>query len=72
MNQYDDYNTTINEVHHTEKLDSPSGTAISTAEILINELDRYSNWIEGKQNQQETIVFMPLAKKCARNTCGKI
>ena len=57
MNQYNDYNTTINEVHHTEKLDSPSGTAISTAEILIKELDRYSNWIEGKQNNQETIVI---------------
>ena len=35
MNQHNDYNTTINEVHHTEKLDSPSGTAISTAEIAI-------------------------------------
>ena len=57
MNQYNDYNTTINEVHHTEKLDSPSGTAISTAEILIKELDRYSKWIEGKQNNQETIVI---------------
>ncbi len=63
MNQYNDYNTTINEVHHTEKLDSPSGTAISTAEILIKELDRYSMWIEGKQNNQETIAIHASRKK---------
>lgn len=44
MNKQKSYNVKINEVHHTEKIDSPSGTAITTAEILIKELDKYSKW----------------------------
>ena len=56
MNEHDNYQVKIKEVHHTEKLDSPSGTAISTAEILINQIDRYSSWIEGdKQDKKITI-----------------
>ena len=47
MNEHDDYQVKIKEVHHTEKLDSPSGTAISTAEILINQIERYTSWVEG-------------------------
>ena len=37
------YNTTIEEVHHIEKLDAPSGTAISLANDIINETN-YDNW----------------------------
>jgi len=56
MNEHDNYQVKIKEVHHTEKLDSPSGTAISTAEILINQIDRYSSWTEGdKQDKKITI-----------------
>ena len=44
MNKQKSYNVKINEVHHTEKIDTPSGTAITTAEILIKELDKYSKW----------------------------
>ena len=56
MNEHDDYQVKIKEVHHTEKLDSPSGTAISTAEILINQIERYTSWVEGdKQDKMITI-----------------
>lgn len=51
MNEHDDYQVKIKEVHHTEKLDSPSGTAISTAEILIDQIDRYSSWVEGEDQK---------------------
>lgn len=44
MNKYDDYQVSINEIHHTGKLDAPSGTAISIAKELINNLDRKTNW----------------------------
>ena len=56
MNQYDDYQVNIKEVHHTEKLDSPSGTAISIAEILIDEINRYSSWTEADK-QDKTITI---------------
>ena len=59
MNEYDDYQVKIKEVHHTEKWDSPSGTAISTAEILIDQIDRYSTWKEADK-QEKTITIESL------------
>ena len=44
MNPHAAYNVKIEENHHTEKLDSPSGTAITLAEGVIRNLDRKSNW----------------------------
>lgn len=39
-----EYNIEIEEIHHTEKLDAPSGTAIAAARILIEEQDKYEAW----------------------------
>ena len=44
MNNHSQYDTEILEIHHTEKLDAPSGTAITLAEGLIEKLDRKSGW----------------------------
>jgi len=44
MNKYDDYNISIEEIHHTAKLDAPSGTAISLAKDIIKEVDRKTKW----------------------------
>jgi 4-hydroxy-tetrahydrodipicolinate reductase len=44
MNAYPDYEVTIEEIHHTAKLDAPSGTAISLAKDILKELDRKNNW----------------------------
>ncbi|MDW8419921.1 MAG: 4-hydroxy-tetrahydrodipicolinate reductase [Chitinophagales bacterium] len=38
------YKIHITEIHHTEKKDAPSGTAVKTAEILLEELQRYKQW----------------------------
>jgi len=40
---YPDYNLNIEEIHHTQKLDAPSGTAISLADDIIQNSD-YNNW----------------------------
>ena len=40
---FSDYKVSIEETHHTKKLDAPSGTAISLAETIINN-SNYSNW----------------------------
>jgi 4-hydroxy-tetrahydrodipicolinate reductase len=50
MNQHNSYSAKINETHHTEKVDSPSGTAITTAEIILEEMDYYSNWLSNTSN----------------------
>ncbi len=35
LSRFDTYSTAIEEIHHTQKLDAPSGTAISLAEGII-------------------------------------
>jgi 4-hydroxy-tetrahydrodipicolinate reductase len=44
MNSFPEYEVGISEIHHTQKLDAPSGTAISIAEILLKEIERKKNW----------------------------
>lgn len=44
MKNYPDYKTEIEEIHHTEKLDSPSGTAITLAEGIIEQINRFKSW----------------------------
>ena len=43
MTNLKQYNVSMEEIHHTQKLDAPSGTAITLAEGVIKNSD-YSNW----------------------------
>jgi 4-hydroxy-tetrahydrodipicolinate reductase len=43
MSKFDSYKVEMEEIHHTQKLDAPSGTAISLAKGVI-ENSNYSNW----------------------------
>jgi 4-hydroxy-tetrahydrodipicolinate reductase len=45
MNEHEDYKVTIDETHHTSKVDSPSGTAIKLANDIIDNLDRKDVWV---------------------------
>ncbi len=45
MNNYPNYAVEMNEVHHTQKMDAPSGTAITLAEGIIQNIDRKKNWV---------------------------
>jgi 4-hydroxy-tetrahydrodipicolinate reductase len=44
MNKQPQYKVHIEESHHTEKKDIPSGTAVKTAEILLSESDSKTKW----------------------------
>ena len=44
MNSRREYTAKVDEIHHTEKLDSPSGTAISLADDLIENHESYQKW----------------------------
>ena len=46
------YKTSIEEIHHTQKLDAPSGTAITLAEGII-EHSNYKNWSLDAPKQNE-------------------
>jgi 4-hydroxy-tetrahydrodipicolinate reductase len=46
MAKFNQYNVSMEEIHHTQKLDKPSGTAISLANSIINHTDKNSWSIE--------------------------
>jgi len=56
MSAHKNYTVSMEEIHHTQKLDAPSGTAISLANAII-ENTQYSNWHLGKttENKEKSI-----------------
>ena len=44
MSSLKDYNVSLEEIHHTQKLDAPSGTAITLANAVIDEHTEYNKW----------------------------
>jgi len=51
MNQFPNYNVEMTEVHHTQKLDAPSGTAITLAEEILEKLDRKDKWVKESETK---------------------
>ena len=47
MNGFPQYSVSMEETHHVHKLDAPSGTAITLAEDIIDNLDRKDKWVKG-------------------------
>jgi len=56
MNQFTDYNVEMEETHHIHKLDAPSGTAITLAEGLIDNLDRKNKWTMNNPVSSEVYI----------------
>ena len=62
MRNYPQYSCNIEEIHHTEKKDAPSGTAITTAEVIIENHSNYSNWsLLGKGDNDISIKALRLS-----------
>jgi 4-hydroxy-tetrahydrodipicolinate reductase len=59
MNRYPQYEVQVEEIHHTEKLDSPSGTAMTIAEGIISELHRKNEWTNELIGSGEELVPKP-------------
>lgn len=57
MNDRDEYDVEMTEVHHTQKLDAPSGTAISLAEDIIENIDRKKQWKLDKAEKDSDLVI---------------
>ena len=50
MNGFEQYDAHMEETHHIHKIDAPSGTAITLAEEIVENLDRKTSWIKGQEN----------------------
>lgn len=49
MNEQPSYDVSMKEIHHTQKKDSPSGTAITLANQVLDHVQRKSQWSEEEQ-----------------------
>jgi len=50
MNRQQQYSAAVHEIHHTQKLDAPSGTGITLGSDIVKVIDRYQQWVtEGDQ-----------------------
>lgn len=47
MNAHKEYDVSMEEIHHTQKLDTPSGTAITLGEGVIEKLEQKDLWVKG-------------------------
>lgn len=56
MNKYPQYEVQVEEIHHTEKLDSPSGTAMTIAEGILSELERKNEWVNELIGSGEELI----------------
>jgi 4-hydroxy-tetrahydrodipicolinate reductase len=50
LNNYPQYEISVDETHHTQKLDKPSGTAIRIAEYLLNSIHRKDKFVSDSAN----------------------
>lgn len=61
MNRYPDYGVSMSEIHHTEKKDAPSGTAITLAEGILQEVQRLQHWqLKGEQSAEGALEIEAL------------
>src|SRR6478609_3406173 len=50
MSKQTNYDVSIEEIHHTEKKDAPSGTAITLAEAIIETSGQKNKWVNNPTN----------------------
>ncbi len=57
MNKMNEYNVSMEEVHHTQKLDAPSGTAITLAEGIIDNIESKTAWVLDREKSSEDVAI---------------
>ncbi|MCD7963183.1 MAG: 4-hydroxy-tetrahydrodipicolinate reductase [Rikenellaceae bacterium] len=62
MNKFGEYDVTVEEVHHTQKKDAPSGTAITIAEGILENLERKNKWVCGTTTTREELEICAIRR----------
>ena len=58
MNNYPQYEVRTEEIHHTQKRDAPSGTAITLAEGIISNVGRKQKWVNAEAKQESELEII--------------
>ena len=53
-----DYDVSLKEIHHTQKKDAPSGTAVTLAEQVIANLPRKQSWVNHESYHPEKLTII--------------
>jgi len=68
MNRFPDYSAGIEEIHHIQKLDAPSGTAITLAEGVIGEIPRIEKWELAETRHSTSLPIRAIRKDSVPGT----
>ena len=60
MKEFPQYDVSMTEVHHTQKLDAPSGTAITLAEDLLTFNDTKTSWTINEEHANNQLHIKPI------------
>lgn len=55
MNNFPAYDVSMTETHHIHKLDAPSGTAITLAEGILENMDRKDRWVKEEATESNEL-----------------
>ncbi|HEY6979031.1 MAG TPA: 4-hydroxy-tetrahydrodipicolinate reductase [Chitinophagaceae bacterium] len=58
MSKYDEYDVSLEEVHHTQKKDAPSGTAITLAEEILQQITSKKLWVNHISDNPEELEIL--------------
>jgi 4-hydroxy-tetrahydrodipicolinate reductase len=58
MSSHNEYNVMIEEIHHTQKKDSPSGTAITLAEQILQHINHKKSWVNEPTDSKENLEII--------------
>jgi 4-hydroxy-tetrahydrodipicolinate reductase len=58
MAPHGEYNVSLTEIHHTQKRDAPSGTAITLAEDILNFNPQKQHWVNQPSNKAGDLVIL--------------
>lgn len=57
MNTLEAYDVSMEETHHIHKLDSPSGTALTIADGILEHIDRKTSWKEAEEGKDNELLI---------------
>lgn len=57
MNSFPEYDISMDEIHHAEKKDAPSGTAITLAESILKNVSRKKTWVNKKTGKPDNLFI---------------
>ncbi len=58
MKDYDEYDIKMEEIHHMQKKDAPSGTAITLAEQIMQNIESKKHWINQPSDNKEELEII--------------